>query len=165
MIKKFEQFKEGVNYEIERRFLLNKLPDMEFDEIKLISQYYGVDTVGNYRVRREESPKKISYFITRKKFISEGVNEEDENPISKDEFGRRKSECTKVINKLRHVFYLEDGLKWEVDVFKDFKMIAAEIEVPNLEYDIHMPEEIKDVLVEEITNRKDLSNFALAIPC
>lgn len=165
MIKKFEEYTtDKVNYEIERRFLLNKLPNLKFDEIKSISQFYGVDEVGNFRVRKEESPKKVSYFITRKKFISKGINEEDENSISKDEFEKRKSECTKMINKIRHVFYLEDGLKWEVDIFRDFEMIAAEIEIPNLEYDIHMPQEIKDVLIEEITDRKDLSNFALAIP-
>ena len=163
MIKEFAQFKDPINYEIERRFLLKGLPDIEFCEIKLISQYYGVDSVGNFRVRKEVSVKGSTFYITRKKFVSAGINEEDEHKISKEEFKELRSKCTSFIDKKRHILYVENDLKWEVDKFSDIPMIVAEIEIPKLDYDLKVPKEIKEVMVEEITDRKDLSNFALSI--
>lgn len=165
MIKDFNSFNEDkkVNYEIERRFLLEKLPNIEFDEVKMISQYYGVDPVGNFRVREEKYTHGFTYFITRKKYVSEGINEEDEKTIDKMEFDELKSKTNSHISKKRHILYLDNGLKWEVDSFLDFDMVVAEIEIPQIDYRLDIPEEIKSVLVEEITHRKDLSNFALSI--
>src|ERR1035437_10094673 len=153
MIKDFNSFNEDkkINYEIERRFLLDKLPNIKFDEVKMISQYYGVDPVGNFRVREEKSTHGITYFITRKKYVSEGINEEDEKTISKNEFDELKSKTNSHINKKRHILYVNDGLKWEIDSFLDFPMFVAEIEIPQIDYKLDIPNEIKSVLMEEIT--------------
>lgn len=165
MIKNFDSFNEDkkVNYEIERRFLLSELPSIKFDESKMISQYYGVDDIGNYRVREEKTSHGDSYFLTRKKFVSEGINEEDERNITKEEFDSLKSKTNSYINKKRHILYVDNGLKWEVDSFIDFPMFVAEIEIPQIDYKLTIPNEIKSVLIEEITHRKDLSNFSLSI--
>lgn len=155
------QFNEGVNYEIERRFLLSELPSIQFDTIKMISQYYGVDDIGNFRIR-VENDKLNTYYITRKKFISSGINEEDEKVVTLSEFLLKKKETNRMISKKRHIKYVGDSLKWEIDVFSDPQMIVAEIEIPYMDFDLEIPDYIKSVLVEEITDRKDLSNFALS---
>jgi len=65
------------------------------------------------------------------------------------------------IRKIRHIKE-EGNLKWEIDFFQTCELVIAEIEIPTEDYDLKIPEYIKDNLIMEITGMKEFSNYNLA---
>jgi CYTH domain-containing protein len=53
-------------------------------------------------------------------------------------------------------------LKWEIDVFKDIRLIVAEIELPKGDYKYEVPKFIKDLTIMDVTNHKEFSNKRLS---
>jgi len=153
--------------EIERRFLLKKLPDIKYDEIIDITQYYiKIDGIWE-RYRKSIYPDNmVKYYKTIKKFIRVGEREEDENEITSFEYNIKANECNsgdyeaRVIKKKRYIHNLFDGLKWEIDKF-EFNVIA-EIEVPKLSYKIVIPDWLEKEIITEITKYKEFSSKSLA---
>ena len=153
--------------EIERRILLKKLPYLEYDEIHEINQYYGPTG----RLRRVEifDPKKnsdsgiVKYIRTVKTLISDGVNEEDEEELSKKQFYLEVKNCEKHISKKRFIKNI-GKYKWEIDIFSNFHLIIAEIEVKTKEElrSVNIPSFIKENMILDITGLKEFSNFILA---
>lgn len=157
--------------EIERKFLLKTLPQTStpVDSIK-IDQYYLKNSAGIWeRARTWESVTgEIKYIHTIKKSVLKGVNIEDENLISKKEFLDFKKRChtssdSKSIQKVRHI-YPDNGLYWEVDEFSSgYKLIIAEIEIPQKNYKLLIPKFIEEVSLLEVTGLKQFSNRSLSI--
>ncbi len=159
-----------MNLEIERKFLLKAIPDKEPDEIIEIFQWYLKNEEGIWeRARSCYSDIKGFYFIhTIKKNISPGVNEEDEKYLTSEEFNLFVEKCkisqSKYISKERLVYKdKSNDLKWEVDVFNNgHHLIVAEIEIPSLDYEITIPNFIKDKLLIEVTGLKQFGNRNLS---
>ena len=56
-----------------------------------------------------------------------------------------------------------DNLKWEVDVFSQkCHIIIAEVEIPNEEYDLDIPDFIQKKSLLEVTGMKQFSNRSLS---
>lgn len=161
--------------EIERKFLLKKIP-FELFKCKtfFIEQFYGTNLKeGNFRIRQELELAKLSYkirYILTKKINKQTdltkayINEELEREIDKKEFEELKSCCDKQISKSRLIFNDPvQGLKWEIDTFRHMRLIIAEVELPSDDYPLIVPEEIKSVLITEVTD-PCFSNLYLADP-
>lgn len=172
-----------VSQEIERKYLLTAIPDINYDAIIRISQFYKEDKPE--RIRRSELfPKprkpienfwmkddhKIRCEHTIKKQIEgkEGLQETNKE-ISIGDFDNMSKNFPNQVFKLRHVKSCKNnpGLKWEIDDFschstRRVKIIMAEIEVPELSYEVTFPLWLKPYVLMEVTEDKRFSNFALA---
>lgn len=158
--------------EIERKFLLKAIPqrtDFRGDDL-YIEQYYGQNSKeGQFRIRKQCLYKQDlflgTYFITKKERVNSTlafVYKEVEREISEEHFDELKNDCTKHISKKRLIYYDEGnkGLKWEVDVYP-FSLIIAEIELPNEDYQLTIPDFIQEVLIGEV-KENIFSNINLA---
>jgi len=158
--------------EIERKFLLKSLPDIEpFEKIK-IWQYYYKNPEGIWeRARQMDFRAKGSayrrYVHTVKTRISEMASEETERELTQKEFLEFRKRClkypgnSKMLKKTRYV-YTDGELKWEVDLFETAVMVIAEIEIPSEDYDLKIPEFISKKNVLEVTSMKQFSNRSIA---
>jgi len=159
-----------MNIEIERKFLLKAIPDLEPVETIEIFQWYRKNSKGIWeRARSCYSDKRGFYFVhTIKKTIGKGINEEDEKLITSDEFNKFIEKCKNPKSQSRYIskerlIYPHGDLKWEVDVFNNgHHLIVAEIEIPTEDYDLDIPEFIKDKMLLEVTGMKQFSNKNLS---
>lgn len=157
-----------MNIEIERKFLLKAIPNKKPDETIEIFQWYLKNDDGIWeRARSCYSDKKGFYFVnTIKTSITPLSNMEDEKTITSEEFNlfvnRCKTSQSRYISKERLVYKVGD-LKWEVDIFNNgHHLIVAEIEIPTEDYDVNIPDFIKDKLLLEVTGMKQFSNRNLS---
>jgi CYTH domain-containing protein len=156
--------------EIEKKFLLKAIPDLEPEEIIEIFQWYRKNSAGIWeRARSCYSNKKGFYFVhTIKKNIGKGVNEEDEKFITAEEFNKFVDKCRNPKSQARYIskerlVYPQGDLKWEVDIFNNgHHLIIAEIEIPTEDYKVTIPDFIKDKLLMEVTGLKQFSNKNLS---
>lgn len=165
-----------LNLEIERRWLLRKLPNVAAQENYLVSQYYTPE--GRFRATTSYSESgdknfnpETKYFHTIKKTVSHGTNEEQEREITKAEYLKAIESATKLINKIRFI-HKEKGndLKFEVDLFTDTNwhdkfhadLIILEVELASIDQKIHFPYYIENRIIKEITGDTTYSNFNLA---
>lgn len=147
--------------EIEKRWLLKQIPDIEYDdELNITQLYIGSD---RYRMSYSKKTTQTSFYKTTKTTISPGVNEEVEEKVSAETFWIHMENAEKIISKTRYI-KKEKKLKWELDVFKDLTIIILEVEVP----DESSLEKIRpaswaepEVLLD-ITGMKQFSNINLA---
>lgn len=146
--------------EIERKFLLKRIPLIKFDIIKEISQFYCGQTPG-YRLRKTSSNENIQYFLTIKNRISDMTYEENETLITKKEFNEKIKKAKSYIEKTRHIKKI-GKLKWEIDSIKNMNLVIAEIEIPSEKYHFILPKFIKDNLIMEITSFRNFTNKSLS---
>ena len=161
------------NLEIERKFILKSLPKIEPNDSIRIEQLYLKRGVIWERLRSWESTKtgKKKWIHTIKTSMGKGVNLEDEHLVTEEEFKQFKRECldpsseSKMIFKTRHIYPNPNSkLYWEVDEFhNDYKLIVAEIEIPQKNFKIDIPKWISDLILLEVTGLKQFSNRSLSL--
>jgi CYTH domain-containing protein len=157
--------------EIEKKFLLKALPDKKPIESIHINQWYMKNESGIWeRARSCYSDKKGFYFIhTIKTYVSEGINMEDEHRMTVDEFNKFVKKCKKssearYISKERLIYpHHKDGLYWEIDLFRNgHHLVVAEIELPNKEYQVELPDFINKKMLLDVTGLSQFSNKNLS---
>lgn len=151
--------------EIERKFVINQLPE-NIESIKKITQKHIYrDLVCSIRVRRSEdlTSKKIQCTHTIK---AKGEEQQKysiyelERSITEAEFNEFKPyDGSKLIEKYRCIIPIENDLKVELDIFGDWMkgLIVAEVEFKNLEdaENFKLPEWFeKEKNHTEFSNRK-----------
>ncbi len=148
-------------YEIENRYLLKRVPNISFDEVFEIEQFYTPE--GRFRFKKNKNTKEVSYYQTNKKTISPGVNEEIEKEISEFEFNKAIKTATRKIVKERGIIK-HSGLTWEVDYFIGNLLVILEVEVDTVEdlKQIVLPDFFQEVLILDVTGIKEFSNYNLA---
>jgi CYTH domain-containing protein len=147
--------------EIERKFILKKLPDLTPIEIISILQYYK----DGFRYRMQQVyGKDPEYYKIQKIKKSPGVNQEvDVKRIDVQEFyTNRQVNDRREISKKRHVYKISDKLKAEIDVFSNLTLTMMEVEVEVLDQIIPFPKEIQDVMLLEVTGNERFDNYTLA---
>lgn len=154
-----------MNLEIERKYLLKKLPKITFDSKISISQYYFPVEDKWERIRESIQDGKISFIHCVKKLIEEdpAVYEENERDLTVKEYLVLREKCTTQINKIRHV-KKEGDLKWEIDEYVNLSLIVAEIEIPSVDYQVEIPDYISENLIMEVTSFREFTNRKLSLP-
>lgn len=154
--------------EIERKWLLKRLPNWDYDYVLSIAQYYveNQETGLPFRLRMSTNTNTglTSYYHTEKKPISKGVFEETERTLGALEFEEllKQNAAHKEIIKDRHVKLFE-GHKYEIDTYKNITLTTLEVEFDSENTDITLPDIITIELIMELTGIKEFSNYALAV--
>jgi CHAD domain-containing protein/CYTH domain-containing protein len=150
--------------EIERKFLLQRLPDAVRDTPSVeITQGYLPGEKLVERIRRVRSHDGMEQFFRTVK-VGTGLErlelEEEADvkqwralwPLTK---GRR-------IRKRRYEVRESDTVLWEIDEFLDRPLVVAEIEVEAADAKVELPDWLGDVLDREVTDEVEYSNAQLA---
>lgn len=150
--------------EIERKFLLTRLPNVKkWDDMISIIQYYIEDSV---RLRQSTSKltNKSIYTQTIKEFVSPGINKEKEKRISEKKFWELlyATSYYTMIYKTRYIYESPDKRKWEIDVFTNRNLVIAEMELKSMKEKLRIPNCIKEKLLMEVTNYKEFSNYEIS---
>jgi CYTH domain-containing protein len=155
--------------EIERKFLLKRLPNEKPNDIIKMDQWYlNVDgTFERVRQRQRKSNGTIDWIHTIKEFVDEMSNIETEKFISIDEYHEFIKKCkdpssdARYIQKNRLIYQVGDDT-WEVDQFLETSLIVAEIEIPTRDYEVKIPEFINKTIICEVTGIREFSNKNLS---
>jgi CYTH domain-containing protein len=147
--------------EIERKFLLKRLPDMpNATELRIEQGYLPGDRLVE-RLRSVESNGHRSFLRTVK--VGAGlVRTELEEETSADMFqkmwpltkGRR-------LTKRRHRVPQGD-FTWEIDEFTDRQLVLAEIELPSADTEVEIPDWLQPCVEREVTGEVAYLNSTLA---
>jgi CYTH domain-containing protein len=117
--------------EIERKYLLDKIPfDLSGHEKLEITQAY-ISTDPHIRLRRSNS----DYFLTFKE-SGQIARVEVEKPITKEQYEHLWTKVeTKAVDKDRYIIPLDSGLKAELDVYKGELdgLLTVEVEFESLD--------------------------------
>lgn len=158
----------GKNMEIERKWLLYKLPLLPNDIVekakhKSIIQIYNP----NGRFRSEswiESDGEAQTVHTHaiKKTIAPGVMEEDEKIIDENDFIMAFSENDGFVKKQR-IEWVDGETKWFIDAIEIQGTLLLEAEIPSMEYDLKIPGYLKDSIFAEVTGDERFNNYSLRI--
>lgn len=159
--------------EIERKFLLKRIPESVGLPKYDIVQYYGNDLIGDFRLRiqreaqfHENGPDMVpKYILTRKKKVSKGVFEEDEREVDWIFFANYMPLYDTMITKYRYVIE-QDGLKFEVDKYTSLHLVTLEVELPTIKHKFSFPKKLEMHwnLIKEVTGDKAFSNRMLSTP-
>lgn len=147
--------------EIEKKFLLRRLPTGITNGVKILQGYLSVgDPEVRVRVKGDQ------FFLTRKS--GEGfVRSEEEYAISKEIFQILWSLTVNArIEKTRYEINGADGLLWEIDEFdaaSGEKLFLTEVELPDVSIVLEIPPEIARVIEKDITTDEMYKNKNLAI--
>lgn len=148
MGKKKKEVKRGEHFEIERKFLLKRVPLVKtMNEILFIEQFYGND-----RCRSIRSGNSIKYILQNKRQLRPGVYaERPPKKISRNKYMTAWKNKKKALNKIRYVKRDKNGLVWEIDEFVGMNLVIAEVELPKENYKLKIPPFIKKELIMEVT--------------
>ncbi len=157
----------GINYEIERKFLV-EFPDVAKLDVKrkisIVQTYLKRGSNGSQRrVRSVEENGKVKYTYTEKVFITPVTREENEYEISEDEYRRlleQERGDSPPIEKVRYCFEYNDQL-FELDKypFSD-KLAIMELELRSPDQKIDFPDNVN--VLREVSGDSRYSNATLA---
>ena len=155
------------NLEIERKFLLKKVPKFLAKDVDkfLIHQVYHEINGKIHRFRMTENLRSQdedrTYIECVKTSISHGVFEEIEKEIGQNKFDRMIKKPHRYIIKERTV-YKANGLKWEIDKYHDISLVTLEVELDDIHQKIEVPETIEKEIIAEVTGQQVFSNYNLS---
>ena len=153
-------------HEIERRFLMKKLPNVNWDKIYEICQYYIKDGDLTKRLRRKSDVTGSESFNNSFEYlhkIQKGIGEfiEVHEEVDVDKYRELAPTAFKVVLKDRYV-HIANGLHFEVDKIYGINLVIMEVELEDINQEIIFPPMIEEQIIVEVTGIKELSNFNLA---
>lgn len=151
--------------EMERKFVLKYIPELDYDEIYRIDQYYLTDNVRFRREQRINSYVEIKYLCCTKRPLVESnpcINEENTFQIPREMYVKVfETGKFKMVTKIRHA-YKYGGFIFEIDQFANDNLILLEVEYSSENPNVEFPKEIMDSIEREVTFDKTYKNYNLA---
>lgn len=154
--------------EIERKWLLKRIPLVDFDQVIHIQQYYVTIDGKPCRIRYSSNPdetEKVTTEVIHKENIGYGHNIEHHYSITREEADKIIDAIPIgdriYVHKIRRVKYF-DGYKIEVDEFYGVTLIMMEVEVPYIEFPIVFNELVQKEILMEVTGNENFNNFNFA---
>jgi len=169
-MEKLSEFlnKLGKNMEIERKWLLYKLPDLpesvlEKSQAKSLVQIYTEK--GRFRSESWADPNgevKSKYTHTVKKTIAPGIMDEAEKEIQEMDFVMAFAENDGFIKKQR-LEWKDGDVKWFLDSLEIQGTLLLEAEITSIDYPLEIPQYLQDSIFAEVTGDKRFYNRTLRI--
>lgn len=153
----------GPDREIERKFLLRGMPRLPDGAVRTdVAQGWLPGERLQERVRRVrragEAPR---YYRTVK--LGSGLSRTEVEEEADSATFRRLWPLTRGrrVRKLR--FKVPDGpLTWEIDRFRGRDLVLAEVELPTEDYDVRIPDWLRDHVKRDVTGEPEYVNINLA---
>jgi CHAD domain-containing protein/CYTH domain-containing protein len=153
----------GADREIERKYLLRRMPTLPEGAVRTeIAQGYLPGERLQERVRRvRRAGEPARYYRTVK--LGSGLTRTEVEEEADESTFRRLWPLTRGrrIRKLR--FKVPDGgLTWEIDRFRGRRLVLAEIELPSEDYQVQIPDWLRDAIDRDVTGEDEYVNVNLA---
>ena len=149
--------------EIERKFLLSGLPaGVSRHPSVIVDQGYLPGTAVRERVRRMQDNASLRYFRTIK--VGTGIERFEFEEETTDTFFVAVWPLTRGHRVRKRRYQVPAGERtWEIDEFLDRdSLVLAEIELERADERVEPPAAIAAVLVREVTDEPDFSNYRLS---
>jgi len=148
--------------EIERKYLLSGLPAgiAGHPSVEIDQGYIPGENVRE-RVRRLRGPDSVRYIRTIK--VGTGMNRFEFEEDAPESFFAAVWPLTLGHRVHKRRYLVPDGnVAWEIDHFLDRELVIAEIELGAEDQRVQIPALIKSVLVREVTDEQEFSNYRLS---
>ncbi len=148
--------------EIERKYLLRSCPpEASSAPVVDIDQGYLPGERILERVRRISTRGGARYYRTVK--LGTGIERFEFEEETTEQFFTTVWPLTRGHRVQKRRFTLDDrGVEWVVDQFVDRPLVLAEVELESADAVVRLPEWLAAVLVREVTNEPDYTNYRLA---
>ncbi len=146
---------------IERRFLLKRMPRLRDATAQTIQQGYLPGAAIHECVHSIESSVGHSYYRTVRTDSGAGeieVEEETSERIFKKLYALTKGQRVRV----RRYAVEENALRWQIDRFRDRKLVLALLTVESADQPLEFPRWLKTLVVREVTGDPEYTNEHLA---
>jgi CHAD domain-containing protein/CYTH domain-containing protein len=150
--------------EIERKYLLKRmpairsLPDVELLEI---DQGYIPGQRLAERVRRTRRGDEVKYYRTVK--LGKGISRTEIEEETTERIFRRLWPLTKGKRVRKRRYRIRDnGFTWEVDRFRDRRLVLCEVELPTEDTHAEPPRWLRREIVRDVTGEGEYANINLA---
>jgi CYTH domain-containing protein len=145
---------------VEKKWILKRIPNIKWDKILFIYQFYSENGF-RYRSVTDKSTEKIEYYKIKKTSSNGILNVTETFPCDLAEFEREIKLSSKFISKLRHIKHYNNFMI-EVDMFTNITLTIMEIDLPNYDLPVNFPKEIESVIIKDITGDLNFNNKNLA---
>jgi adenylate cyclase len=152
----------GWHPEIERKFLLDRVPDAARAHEPVEIEQGWLDTGPEpVRLRCERSKGGVRYLRTAKRGRgAERVEREEEISEASFEVAWPRTRGRRV--RKRRWRIPEGALCWEVDEFRERELALAEVELPAADFPLELPSWLAERVVREVTDEPSYLNVNLA---
>jgi CHAD domain-containing protein/CYTH domain-containing protein len=153
----------GEDVEIERKYLLMRMPSLPEGAIRTeIVQGYLPGARLQERVRRVRlRGEPARYYRTVK--LGSGIRRVEVEEEADEATFRRLWSLTKGRRVRKQRYRVADGdLTWEIDRFRDRRLVLAEIELPSEDHEVALPDWLREHVVRDVTGEDEYVNVNLA---
>jgi CYTH domain-containing protein len=149
--------------EIERKYLLKRMPAIRHLPVRIqeLDQGYLPGERLAERIRRVREGGETHYYRTVK--LGRGISRTEVEEETTERIFRKMWPLTrsKRVRKLR--YKVDDGgFTWEIDRFRDRRLVLAEVELPSEDVDPPIPRWLQREMVREVTDEGEYANINLA---
>lgn len=155
--------KSNRDIEIERKFLLNGLPDRvrSAPVLELDQGYIPGDRIRE-RIRRSRSDAGVAYYRTLKS--GSGLQRSEIEDETTEDFFTAVWPLTRGARVQKRRYLVPEGdVVWEIDEFVDRQGLwLAEVELEHVHHAVTVPDWLAPFVVREVTEEREFSNRSLA---
>ncbi|HEX8244554.1 MAG TPA: CHAD domain-containing protein [Longimicrobium sp.] len=149
--------------EIERKYLLKRMPaikSLDFTVQEIEQGYLPGDRLAE-RLRKVRQNGQVHFYRTVK--LGKGISRTEVEEETTERIFRKMWPLTKGkrVRKRRYKVK-EGGFTWEVDRFRDRRLVLCEVELPTEDTDAPLPRWLLRELVRDVTGEDEYANINLA---
>jgi CHAD domain-containing protein/CYTH domain-containing protein len=150
--------------EIERKYLLKRMPAIRHLEgvqlLEIDQGYIPGDRLAE-RVRRTRSGGEVKYYRTVK--LGKGISRTEVEEETTERIFRRLWPLTSGRRVRKRRYKVKDGgFTWEVDRFRDRRLVLCEVELPTEDTHAEPPKWLRREIVRDVTGEDEFANINLA---
>ncbi len=149
--------------EIERKYLLKRMPAIRHLPLRIqeLDQGYLPGERLAERIRRVREGGEARYYRTVK--LGRGISRTEVEEETTERIFRRMWPLTKGKRVRKRRYRVDEGgFTWEIDRFRDRRLVLAEVELPSEEVDPPIPPWLRREMVREVTDESEFVNINLA---
>ncbi len=149
--------------EIERKYLLKRMPAIKQLPVRIqeLDQGYLPGYRLAERVRRVREGGEVRYYRTVK--LGRGISRVEVEEETTDRIFRKMWPLTRGKRVRKRRYKVEDGgFTWEIDRFRDRRLVLCEVELPSEDVDPPIPRWLAREMVRDVTDESEYTNINLA---
>ncbi|HET7460121.1 MAG TPA: CHAD domain-containing protein [Longimicrobium sp.] len=149
--------------EIERKYLLKRMPAIRHLPVRIqeLDQGYLPGERLAERIRRVREGGEVHYYRTVK--LGRGISRTEVEEETTERIFRKMWPLTRGKRVRKRRYKVDDGgFTWEIDRFRDRRLVLAEVELPSEDVDPPVPRWLQREMVREVTDESEFANINLA---